>query len=59
MTVNIEPIEAGRTQMLIVSTFHSREALELALTIDMAKGLTSAIGQIEAILAESPGSKRQ
>jgi uncharacterized protein YndB with AHSA1/START domain len=54
MTVKIEPVQAGRTQMLIESKFHSREALELALTMDMAKGLTSAIAQIEAILAESP-----
>jgi len=40
--------------MLIESKFHSREALELALTMDMDKGLTWAIGQIEGILAESP-----
>ena len=54
MTVKIEPVEAGRTRMLIESKFHSREALELALTMDMDKGLTWAIGQIEGILAESP-----
>jgi uncharacterized protein YndB with AHSA1/START domain len=54
MTVKIEPVGAGRTQMVIESRFHSREALELALEMDMDQGLAGAIGQIEAILAESP-----
>jgi hypothetical protein len=53
MTVKFEPIEAGRTRMLIESKFPSREALELALTMDMDKGLEWAVGQMEAILAES------
>ncbi len=53
MIVKIEPVQAGRTQMLIESKFHSREALELALKMDMDKGLAWALGQIEAILAES------
>lgn len=54
MTVRIEPVKQGRTQMVIESKFHSREALELALEMDMDKGLAGAIGQIDAILAESP-----
>jgi uncharacterized protein YndB with AHSA1/START domain len=54
MTVKIEPVEHGRTQMVIESKFHSREALELALEMDMDQMLAGAMGQIEAILAESP-----
>jgi hypothetical protein len=53
MTVRIEPVEAGRTQMLIESKFHSLENLELSLKMDMDAMLTAAMGQIEAILAES------
>jgi uncharacterized protein YndB with AHSA1/START domain len=53
MTVRIEPVEAGRTQMLIESKFHSLENLELSLKMDMGAMLTAAMGQIEAILAES------
>jgi uncharacterized protein YndB with AHSA1/START domain len=53
MTVKIEAVDAGRTQMLIESKFHSREALEVALTMDMGQILTSAIEQINAILAEN------
>ena len=54
MTVRIEPVRAGRTQMVIESKFHSRESLELALKMDMDQMLAGAIAQIEAILAESP-----
>ena len=54
MTVKIEPVRAGRTQMVIESTFHNRESLELALKMDMDQILAGAVGQIEAILAESP-----
>ncbi len=54
MTVKIEPVRAGRTQMVIESKFHSLEALELADEMDMGQMLSSAIGQIDAILAETP-----
>jgi len=54
MTVKIEPVEPGRTQMLIESTFPSHEALEVALTMDMGQMLTAAIEQIGAILADTP-----
>jgi uncharacterized protein YndB with AHSA1/START domain len=53
MTVKIEPLQAGRTQMLIEMRFHSLENLELSLKMDMDAMLTAAMGQIEAILAES------
>ena len=53
MTVRIEPVRAGRTQMVIEAKFHSRESLELALKMDMDQMLAGAIGQIEGILSES------
>jgi len=51
-TVTIEPIEAGRTRMSIESHFPSPEAMEQVLAMGMEEGLTQAVGQIDAILAE-------
>ncbi len=50
--VTIEPIAAGRTRMSIVSRFPSIEAMEQVLAMGMEEGLTQAVGQIDAILAE-------
>ncbi len=50
--VTIESIEAGRTRMSIESHFPSREAMEQLVTMGMEEGLTQAVGQIDAILAE-------
>jgi len=50
--VTIEPLAAGRTRMSIVSTFPSTEAMEQVLEMGMEEGLTQAVGQIDAILAE-------
>ena len=50
--VTIEPIADGRTRMSILSTFPSAEALEQVLAMGMEEGLTEAVGQIDAILAE-------
>jgi uncharacterized protein YndB with AHSA1/START domain len=50
--VTIEPIGAGRTRMEIESRFPTTEALEQMLAMGMEDGLTQAIGQIDAILAE-------
>jgi uncharacterized protein YndB with AHSA1/START domain len=50
--VTIEPIEAGRTRMSIESRFPSTEAMEQVLTMGWEEGLTQAVGQIDAILAE-------
>ena len=50
--VRIEEIGAGRTRMSIESTFPSAEALEQLLAMGMEEGLTQAVGQIDAILAE-------
>ena len=50
--VTIEPIDAVRTRMSIESTFTSTEAMEQLLAMGMEEGLTQAVGQIDAILAE-------
>ena len=50
--VTIEPIDAGRTRMSIESHFPSPEAMEQVLAMGMEEGLTQAVGQIDAILAE-------
>jgi uncharacterized protein YndB with AHSA1/START domain len=52
--VTIEPIDAGRTRMSIESRFPSAEAMEQVLAMGMEEGLTEAVGQIDAILAEDP-----
>jgi hypothetical protein len=50
--VTIKEVGAGRTRMSIVSTFPSTEAMEQVLGFGMEQGLTEAVGQIDAILAE-------
>lgn len=50
--VTIEPISAGRTRMSIESRFPTVEAMEQVLAMGMEEGLTQAVGQIDAILAE-------
>ena len=42
----------GRTRMSISSFFASREAMEQLVAMGMVEGLTEAVGQIDAILAE-------
>ena len=50
--VTIEPIGGGRTRMSIESHFPSVEAMQQVLAMGMEEGLTQAVGQIDAILAE-------
>ena len=50
--VTIEEIETGRTRMSIVNSFPSTEAMEQLIAMGMEEGLTQAVGQIDAILAE-------
>jgi uncharacterized protein YndB with AHSA1/START domain len=50
--VTIEPIGAGRTRMSIETRFPSAEAMAQVLAMGMEEGLTQAVGQIDAILAE-------
>jgi len=50
--VTIEDIDGGQTRMSIQSTFPSAEAMEQLVAMGMEEGLTEAVGQIDAILAE-------
>jgi uncharacterized protein YndB with AHSA1/START domain len=50
--VTIEEIGDGRTRMSIESHFPSHDALEQILAMGMEEGLTQAVGQIDAILAD-------
>jgi uncharacterized protein YndB with AHSA1/START domain len=50
--VTIDAIGDGRTRMSIESVFPSRAAMEQILAMGAEEGLTQAIGQIDAILAE-------
>ncbi len=50
--VTIEQIALGKTRMSIESEFQSVEAMEKVLAMGMEQGLTAAVGQIDAILAE-------
>ena len=52
MSVTIEEADPGRTRMSIVSLHPSREAMEQVLAMGMEEGMTEAVGQIDAILAE-------
>jgi uncharacterized protein YndB with AHSA1/START domain len=50
--VRIEDIGGGRTRMSIKNIFPSAEAMEQVLAMGMEEGMTQALGQIDAILAE-------
>jgi|RhiMetdeSRZDD1v2_1073273.scaffolds.fasta_scaffold942365_2 uncharacterized protein YndB with AHSA1/START domain len=50
--VGIEEVARGRTRMTIESVFPSAEAMEQILATGTDEGLTLAVGQIDAILAE-------
>ncbi len=50
--MTIEEIGSGRTRMSIESTFPSTQAMEQILAMGMEAGITQAVGQIDAILAE-------
>ena len=53
--VRVTIVEAGeRTRMSIASIFPSKAAMEQVLAMGMEVGLTQAVGQIDAILAEDP-----
>jgi uncharacterized protein YndB with AHSA1/START domain len=55
--VGIEEVAQGRTRMSIESVFPTAEAMEQMLTMGMDEGMTQAIGQIDAILAEGRGQQ--
>jgi uncharacterized protein YndB with AHSA1/START domain len=50
--MTIAPIGAGRSRMSIESRYPSTAAMEQFLAMGMEEGLTEAVGQIDAILAE-------
>ena len=50
--VTIEPIGDARTRMSIENIFPSTDAMEQLVAMGMEQGLTAAVGQIDAILAE-------
>ncbi|HET8785459.1 MAG TPA: SRPBCC domain-containing protein [Candidatus Limnocylindrales bacterium] len=52
MNVTIEPIGDGRTRMSIENIFPDTTAMEQLLAMGQEEGLTAAVGQIDAILAE-------
>jgi uncharacterized protein YndB with AHSA1/START domain len=56
--VTIEAIGDGRTRMAIESVFPSAEAMEQVLAMGAEQGLTQAVGQIDAILAEDAVAQR-
>jgi uncharacterized protein YndB with AHSA1/START domain len=51
--VAIEDIGQGRTRMSIESVFPSAESMEQHLAMGMETGIEQAVGQIDAILAET------
>ena len=60
--VGIEEVAQGRTRMSIESVFPSIEAMEQVLAMGTEEGLSQAVSQIDAILAEelsSTGSRRE
>jgi uncharacterized protein YndB with AHSA1/START domain len=54
MNITIEPIEGGRTRMTIENTFPDVSTMEQLLAMGQEEGMTQAVGQIDAILAEQP-----
>jgi len=56
--VSIEEIGGGKTRMSIESEFPSVEAMEQLAAMGTEEGLTQAVGQIDAILAEDPVAAR-
>jgi uncharacterized protein YndB with AHSA1/START domain len=51
--VTIQGVGEGRTRMTMHSTFPTAEAMEQLLAMGMEEGLSEAVGQIDAILAET------
>ena len=51
-TVTIEPVGPGRTRMTIITRYETAADLEKVLAMGMSEGITSAMSQIDALLAE-------
>jgi uncharacterized protein YndB with AHSA1/START domain len=52
MNVTIDPIGDGRTRMSIENVFPDTATMEQLLAMGQEEGMTEAVGQIDAILAE-------
>jgi uncharacterized protein YndB with AHSA1/START domain len=52
MNVTIAPVGDGRTRMTIESIFPDAATMEQLLAMGQEEGMTEAVGQIDAILAE-------
>ncbi|MFM2071522.1 MAG: hypothetical protein RLZZ623_1785 [Actinomycetota bacterium] len=55
-TVTFAELANGSTSMRIETRFPSRDAMDQVIAMGMEEGLTSAMGQIEAILAATWGN---
>jgi uncharacterized protein YndB with AHSA1/START domain len=58
MNVTIEPIGEGRTRMSIESVFPDTATMEQLLDMGQEEGMTLALGQVDAILAEERSVRR-
>ena len=56
--VTIRDIGDGKTRLSIESEFPSVEAMEQLAAMGVEEGMTDALGQIDAILAEGPSATR-
>lgn len=55
MRVELSERPGGGTTMVVTTTFPSTEAMEQMLEMGMDEGMREAIGQVEGILAGTPG----
>ncbi|HET9771872.1 MAG TPA: SRPBCC domain-containing protein [Acidimicrobiia bacterium] len=51
MRVTLDESGGGATRMVIETTFPSKESMEQLITMGMEEGMSSAVGQIDALLA--------
>ena len=58
INVTITELGGGRTRMSIASRYADTAAMEQQLAMGMEEGLTQAVGQIDAILAEDAVAQR-
>jgi uncharacterized protein YndB with AHSA1/START domain len=52
MIITVEPVGGGRTRMSILNVFPDAATMEQLLAMGQEEGMTQAVGQIDAILAE-------
>lgn len=49
--LEVEPVDAAKTRLRIVSTFASAEDMEKLIAMGMDEGIAEAVGQVDALLA--------